>query len=88
MEFFETQWEQYLKKTANTHKGVYYEHSASPLIFLANDNEYIGDGEDFVQWALHNFNLKDGKRFTEYQSIADEACRTKINGQKSHRQYA
>jgi len=67
MEFFETQWEQFLKKTANTYKGVFYEHESSPLIYLANNNEYIGDGEDFSMWALHNFNEKDSLRFTEYQ---------------------
>ena len=66
MEFFETQWQQYLKKTANTHKGVFYEHEATTLVYLQNDNEYIGDGEDFVLWALHNFNLRDEKKFSDY----------------------
>lgn len=70
MEFFETQWEQYLKKTANTFKGVFYEHESSPLIYLANDNEYIGDGEDFSMWALHHYNEKDSLKYTEYEQIA------------------
>jgi hypothetical protein len=88
MEFFETQWEQFLKKTANTYKGVFYEHKASPLVYLAKNNEYIGDGEDFSMWALHNFNQKDNSKFTEYQKCANDALCNKINDQKDTRQYA
>lgn len=82
MEFFETQWNQFLSTTAKRLKGVFYEHSASPLIFL-NDCEYVGDGEAFAKWALHNFNHKDDGRFTEYEACAAESLRTKINKSKT-----
>ena len=46
MEFFECQWEQFVKTTANKLKGVFYDHVESPLIYL-NEKEYVGDGDDF-----------------------------------------
>lgn len=46
MEFFETQWDQFLHTTAKRLKGVFYEHSASPLVYL-NECEYVGDGAAF-----------------------------------------
>ena len=34
LQFFETQWEEFMKKTANRLKGVFYQHSGSHLIYL------------------------------------------------------
>lgn len=86
MEFFECQWEQFLKKTANCFKGVFYNHSSSPLIYL-NEKEYVGDGDAFQTWALHNFNHKDGARQSDYEKMASDAIKDKINCSKS-RKYA
>ena len=72
MEFFECQWQQFLKKTANCFKGVFYDHAASPLIYL-NEQEYVGDGEAFQTWALHTFNHKDGAKQSEYDQMASDA---------------
>ena len=34
LQFFETQWEEYLRKIASQNKGVFYDHKSSPLVFL------------------------------------------------------
>jgi hypothetical protein len=86
MEFFECQWDQFMKKTANKLKGVFYDHHKSPIIYL-NENEYVGDGDAFQTWALHNFNHKDEKRFSDYERMANEAIKEKINCSKT-RKYA
>lgn len=86
MEFFETQWDQFVKKTANRLKGVFYEHRGSPLIYL-DDKEYVGDGDAFQTWALHNFNHKDELKFSEYETMAFNALKNKINNSKT-RKYA
>ena len=86
MEFFECQWDQFLKKTANTLKGVFYEHQSSPLIYL-DEGTYVGDGEQFQTWALHNFNHKDAGRFCDYEKMATQAICDKINNSKT-RKYA
>ena len=86
MEFFECQWNQFVKSTANKLKGVFYNHSESPLVFL-NETEYVGDGDAFLTWALHNFNYKDELRFSDYQRMALESFKEKINCSKT-RKYA
>ena len=78
MEFFECQWEQFVKTTANKLKGVFYDHVESPLIYL-NEKEYVGDGDDFQTWALHNFNHKDEARFSDYEKMAKDCFKEKIN---------
>lgn len=44
LQFFETQWEEYIKNTAKKLKGVFYQHSGSHLIIL-NNTEYVGNYE-------------------------------------------
>jgi hypothetical protein len=39
---FPTQWDRYMKNTANKLKGAFYEHSGNIIIFL-NDSQYIGN---------------------------------------------
>lgn len=56
--FFETQWEEYLKKTANKEKGLFYSHIESPLVIL-NEKEYVGDQDKFMEYVLHTFKFKD-----------------------------
>lgn len=86
MQFFETQWDQYLKQTANKFKGVFYEHSLSPLVYTG-DCDYIGNGDDFVTWALHNHSYHDDFTAMHFQKLAAEAIKDKINRSKT-RKYA
>jgi len=69
-QFFQTQWEEHLKKTASEKKGCFYEHTASPLVVLHKDNcemgEYLGSNEEFQRYALMNFNYLDKSPFEEY----------------------
>lgn len=34
-------------------KGVFYEHPESNALIYLNDSDYIGDADQFVQWALY-----------------------------------
>jgi|APGre2960657444_1045066.scaffolds.fasta_scaffold426290_1 hypothetical protein len=46
-QFFETQWSEFLKKTANELKGVFYEHDEKePLVYI-NGSEYVGSADQF-----------------------------------------
>lgn len=86
MQFFETQWDQFLKQTANKHKGVFYEHTASPLVCLG-DWEYVGDVEKFHTWALHNYSYHDDLPAAHFKQLAADAYKAKINDSKT-RKYA
>jgi hypothetical protein len=69
LQFFETQWEEYLKKTANKLKGVFYSHEESPLVIL-NDKDYIGDQDKFLEYALHKFKFRDDTESKVYDDAA------------------
>lgn len=86
MQFFETQWEDFLKKTANSLKGVFYQHEASPLIYL-NDKEYIGDADKFLDYSLFTFKYRDDTAGQVYVDLAEKAYRQAINEKKT-RKYA
>ena len=51
---FETQWEEYLKKTQNDKKGVFFNHKG-PILVYVNDNILIGDTDAFLDYALNEF---------------------------------
>jgi len=51
LQFFKTQWEQYLKRLQNEMKGEFYHHSGSPVVFV-NGRIYIGGKASFLEWAL------------------------------------
>lgn len=55
LQFFETQWSQFMKKIANNLKGVFYDHDETKTLIYLNDNEYIGDGDQFSQWVLYKY---------------------------------
>ena len=69
LQFFETQWEEFQKKTANKLKGVFYQHTGNHLIYL-NDGEYIGSSENFAEYALHNFAYMDNSSMIVYEQKA------------------
>ena len=84
LQFFETQWEEYLKKTANENKGSFYNHKASPLVFLTDDSgkkQYIGDAETFMSWALIEFRYHDNTNMLIYKKKANDMLRNQINCQ-------
>jgi len=86
-QFFETQWSQFLKKTSNRLKGVFYQHDESkPLIYI-NDSEYIGDADQFSQWALYNFAYQDKDGLNAYTKMTKEAQLDTFNNAKN-RDYA
>ena len=86
LHFFETQWEEYIKKTANKLKGVFYHHSGSHLIML-NDSEYIGNAEQFATYILHRFAYMDNSMNIVYERYASTAFRKMVNMSKT-RKYA
>ena len=65
LQFFETQWEEYLRKIASENKGVFYDHKTSPLVFC-NGNKYIGGSEEFTTYALHNHAFLDNASQNDY----------------------
>jgi peptidyl-prolyl cis-trans isomerase-like 6 len=71
--FFETQWEEYLKKVQNEKKGVFLNHKAPILTFL-NEDVYIGDTDAFFDYALNEFRYFD-KQTTTYSMQASNFYR-------------
>ena len=86
LQFFETQWEEFQKKTANKLKGVFYQHTGNHLIYL-NDGEYIGSSEKFAEYALHNFAYMDNSSMIVYDQKATQSYKKLINSSKT-RKYA
>ena len=87
LQFFQTQWIQFLKKNANNLKGDFYEHNqASTLIYL-DDKTYIGDSDQFTQWALYNYTHLDKNGLIHYNKQAKDAYEEAINNSKT-RKYA
>ena len=81
-QFFETQWEEFLYKTAQRLKGVFYEHKASPLVLL-DDTEYIGDQDAFAEYVLHTYRFKDENSSRHYESVARSTYAKAINESKT-----
>lgn len=86
LHFFETQWEEYIKRTANKLKGVFYQHSGSHLI-LINDCEYVGNAEQFATYILHRFAYMDNSMSIVYERLASNSFKKMINTSKT-RKYA
>ena len=86
LQFCETQWEEFLKKTANCKKGVFYQHTGNHLIYL-NDGEYIGSSDKFATYALHNFAYMDNSNMMIYEKKATDSFKKMINSSKT-RKYA
>ena len=78
LQFFETQWEEYLRKIASQNKGVFYDHKSSPLVFF-NGNKYIGGHEEFTTYALHNYAFLDSASHTDYVKAQGDVYRQRIN---------
>lgn len=78
LEFFETQWEQYMKILKREKKGKFYIHKGSYIIFI-NDDEYIGLADAFKQWSLINYRYTDLSRIQVYKTRALLAMKKAIN---------
>lgn len=76
---FEAQWEEFLKKTQNELKGSFYAHKLSPLIYLENTREYIGDADDFLKWSLLKFRYLDNTKSFFYKKRAADAIKKIVN---------
>ena len=86
LQFFETQWEEYMKKTANKLKNEYYHHAGNHLIML-NDSEYIGNGEQFAKYILNRFAYMDNSMSVVYERLAANQFKKMVNTSKT-RKYA
>ena len=82
LSFFETQWEEYIKRTANRLKGIFYQHSGSHLILL-NDCEYVGSAEQFAEYLLMNFTYMDNSMSVVYERLAFNTFKRAINTSKT-----
>lgn len=78
LQFFPTQWNQYLANTQNELKGLFYQHKGSPLVFV-NGSTYIGGVEQFMEWALQEFRYTDKSSILIYRKAAGDAHRAAIN---------
>ena len=65
---------------------MFYSHTGSHLVFL-NENEYVGNQEQFAKYALHNFAYMDNSHVIIYEKKAADAYRNAINNSKT-RKYA
>ena len=87
LQFFETQWEEYLSKLQVEKKGPFFNHKASSPIIFYNDVVYIGDAETFLDWALSEFRYVDSSKDMIYKKRASDAMRQLIDN-NPNRNYA
>jgi hypothetical protein len=59
-------------------KGLFYQHKASHLVIL-NGSQYIGNIENFLEWALRYFRYTDKTSILIYRKAASDAHRLAIN---------
>jgi hypothetical protein len=80
--FFETQWEEYLKKVQTEKKGLFFHHKVSPLIFY-NEIKYIGDCDQFTDWVLNEFRYLDKTSPVIYKKKAVDGMKSLIENTAS-----
>lgn len=85
LQFFESQWSQFLKKTSNDLKGVFYNHKDSSALIYLNGKDYIGDADQFTQWALYNFQYMDQDGLNVYNKMAAQTYTEAINNSNTRR---
>lgn len=77
-QFFETQWEEYLKKLQNEKKGLFFQHKHSPIVYV-NESIYIGDCEAFMEWVLCEFRYLDKSSMIIYKKKAHDSMKNLID---------
>ena len=78
LQFFETQWEEYLHSIQIEKKGPFFNHKASSPIVFYNDLVYVGDAETFLEWALNEFRYVDSTNPMIYKKKSTDAYRALI----------
>lgn len=78
LQFFQTQWDEYIKRVQNDLKGAFYHHKGSPLVIL-NMTQYIGGVDSFLEWALQNFRYTDKSSDMIYRKLAHDASKKQFN---------
>ena len=68
-------------------KGVFYDHPESNALIYLNDCDYIGDADQFVQWALYQYSFQDADGMVKYVACAQKAFKEAINDSQT-RKYA
>lgn len=86
LQFFQTQWEEYIKHTANKLKGEFYQHKAGHIIMI-NDCEYVGSSEEFATYVLNRFGYMDNSINIVYERLAKNEFKKIINTSQT-RKYA
>ena len=79
LQFFETQWEEYLSALQVEKKGPFFNHKAASPIVYFNDISYVGDGETFLEWALNEFRYTDTTNTLIYKKKAADAYKALID---------
>jgi hypothetical protein len=79
LQFFETQWEEYLGAIQLEKKGPFFHHKPSAPIVFMNDVVYIGDSETFLDWALNEFRYVDQTSAIINKKRASDAYRALID---------
>lgn len=79
LQFFETQWEEYLTAIQLEKKGPFFHHKPSAPIVFMNDVVYIGDSETFLDWALNEFRYVDQTSAIINKKRASDAYRALID---------
>jgi hypothetical protein len=83
--FFETQWEEYLKRIQNEKKGVFFMHKGTTILFY-NETNYIGDGDAFTDFVLNEFRYIDKSSPIIYRKQATDAMKKMVE-KSTLRQY-
>ncbi len=88
---FEAQWVQYLKKLQVAQKGHFLAHKQSPLVFFRSPEgelRYIGNEDNFLQWALRRFRYFDESKVQVYRKLALTEYVRLVNKRKELCKYA
>lgn len=85
LQFFETQWEEYLQRLQIEKKGPFFNHKSSAPIVYYNDCVYVGDAETFLEWALNEFRYVDTTSLLIYKKRSTDAFRQLIEATPGRR---
>jgi hypothetical protein len=64
---------------ANQKKGSFYAHKGTLLVYLAENDRYIGGCDNFMEWALQEFRYVDNTIELIYKKQASDAYKKAIH---------
>ena len=76
---FPAQWDLYMKKLTNQKKGNFYSHRGNIIVYLAENDMYIGGSENFKEWALQEYRYVDNTVNLIYKKQASDAYKKTIH---------